>query len=232
MSFFKQEPEKTWFEKLSEAQLNGRSQAGYLPVAESLIEESDKAYGAEYESRAFTSLIPTYRGRVSPFIYLHSSAKVMFLLEQESGFSPMAPSQVFGSVSAEFLEMLDAAIDETHTDLLILAGVNRGEDLGSRDAALARAAEVEREDGRHSLWRYQARLLRLHLSQGGRERFLAYRRAMGALHSVGLFHEGKVGPLALDMFPSLARRTDELVARREALAWRPEGEGDRVVAVK
>lgn len=229
MSFFKQEPEKTWFEKLSEAQLNGRSQAGYLPVAESLIEESDKAYGAEYQSNAFTSLIPSFRGAVSQLIYLHSSAKAMFLLEQESGLSPIAPSQVFGAVSAEFLEMLDAAIDETHTDLLILSGANRDIDLGSRGAVLARAAEVEHDDYYHSLWRYRARLLRLHLSQGGRERFLAYRRATIALHSVGLFRESQVGPLALDMFPSLARRADELIARRGALAWRPERDGDCVI---
>lgn len=231
MSFFKREPKKTWVDELSDAQLKGRSQGGYIPVSEGLIEESDKAYGADYQSFAFTSLIPTYRGHVARFIYLHSSARAMFLLEQESGLSPIAPSQVFGAVSADFLEMLDVAIDETHTDLLILSEANRDADfeLGNRDVVLARAAQVESDVSYHSLWRYRARLMRLHLSQTGRERFLAHRRAMIALRSVGLFRDGQVGPLALDMFPSLARRTAELIARREALAWRPERDGDCVI---
>lgn len=226
------EPDTTWFENLSEAQMKDRSKAAYFPVPEKLLKGSNAAFEGEYKSFAFTSLITTYRRLVSPIIYLHSSAKAMFLVEGECGghHATIGPSQVFGVVSADLLQILDAAIDDTHTDLLILSDRSASDfDLDDRDAVLARAAGIEGGDYYHSLSRYHARLLRKHLSDGGRARFLAFRRAVIALRSIGLFHEDQVGPLALDMFPSLARRMDDLITRREALAWRPESEGDRVV---
>lgn len=228
--FGKKEPEKAWFEKLSEGQMRDRAKGAYVPVSEELLEGSDAAFEGQYKSFAFTSLITTYRRVVSPIIYLHSSAKAMFLVEQECGGLHKGPSHVFGVVSADLLDVLDAAIDDIHTDLLILSDRNAFAfgNFDERGAVLAHASEVEVGDY-HSLSRYHARLLREHLSEGGRTRFFAFRRAIMALGSIGLFHEGEIGPLALDMFPSLARRTDELIARREALAWRPESEGDRLI---
>lgn len=226
LGFGKEEPDKAWFEKASEAQMRGRAKGAYIPVADELLESSDAAFEGQYKSFAFASLITTYRRLVSPIIYLHSSAKAMFLIEQECGGLHKGPSHVFGIVSADLLEVLDAAIDDIHTDLLILSDRDAFAfgDLDDRGAVLANAAEVEAGDY-HSLSRYHARLIREHLSEGGRTRFLAFCRAIVALRPIGLFHEGQVGPLALDMFPSLGRRTDELIARREALTWRLESEG-------
>jgi hypothetical protein len=219
------------FQINAELKMNGRRDDQYHPVSPKAFDQSELDYAAEYRSRGFSSMLPNYREARATIIYLHSSAKLMYLAYQGCGMQ-VGPSEVFAGVSRDHLELLDAAIADTPNDLLILTCRNpRDFDLDDHEEALRNAAEIQNDDHHHSLHRYHGRLLIEHLSSGGRARLLAFRRAMAALDDIDLFHEGGVGPLALDFFPSLFARADELVARDEALAWRPEEDGNRVVTL-
>jgi len=214
---------KTEFDLARENQINCRQMGAYFPIPDELLEASDAAFEGDYKSTAFARLIPTFHKLISPIAYLHSSAKAVFLFDLE--YRRVSPSEAFEAVSRSFFEIIDASIDDISTDLLILSvgGTGGGFDFDF-------LAEVSENDvSRHSLVRYHARLLREHLSNGGRGRLTAFRRAITAIKGTGLFLEDEVAPLALDFFPSLARREDELLERREALTWRPEEDGNRVV---
>jgi hypothetical protein len=140
-------------------------------------------------------------------------------------------------ISRDFLDFLDAAISETPTDLLVLIGLDKVDFQlldalrvsKDRHATVQEALEQANSFGIHSLYRYASRLLSEHCEQLDEAGHLAFIRAALALHRIGLFHENHVSPVAIDFFPSLALREDEISARRLALKWRPETGEDPVV---
>jgi hypothetical protein len=147
----------------------------------------------------------------------------------KSGY-PRTPTEILSITCKNTFDTLDAAIADMPTDLLVVShGSTRDYDLTDIDKALSHAADVEADGSLHSLVRYHARLLREHLSEGGRTRIVALQQAMVALDAIILFEKEKVSEVALDVFPSLTTRQKELEARRVALAWRPESEDDVVV---
>jgi hypothetical protein len=217
-----------------QAQLNNRSMEDFIPVSDYSIDRSREAYEATYRSMGFQSFIAGFQHRAAPVIYLHAAARATFLLDCERGNGPVGPSETFNHVSQEWLELLDAAIADIPTDLLVLIAADKTISFLSRELQSARTGEAivriasdeERDDWRHSLIRLGCRLLRDHCKTQDRASFLAFRRAVLSLDGIGLFENDAVSPLALDFFPSLAMREHELLDRRNALKWHPESPGD------
>ncbi|SEO07947.1 hypothetical protein SAMN05444123_101199 [Rhodopseudomonas pseudopalustris] len=221
----KQEP-KSSCDVARDQQTASRQTGAYIPVPERWIAESDAAFERQYRSSAFERLIPAHQQQIAPIIFLHSSAKAMLLAHFE-GNGPASPSVLFESLSRCFFESVDATIDDICTDLVVLAD-NDPSDLEDPNL-LSNASLVENDEGCHSLQRYHARLLRQHLSGRGRSGLVAFRQALTALRATGLFKGNEIAPLAIDFFPSLAHRENELLERRAALTWRPETGVDQVV---
>jgi hypothetical protein len=222
------------FKARQKSQLNDRSMDAFYPVNDYVIDRSHDAYKATYRSIGFQSFIAGFQHRAAPVIYLHAAARAMFLLDCENGSAPVGPSQTFNHVSEELLELLDAAIADIPTDLLVLMAADNTISFLIRELRATRigeaiikiAADEERDESRHSLIRRGCRFLRAHCEARDQAGFLAFRRAVLALDGIGLFENDAVSPLALDFFPSLAMREHELLDRRNALKWRPESPKD------
>ncbi len=161
--------------------------------------------------------------------YERAIEAVTWIEQMKSGY-PRTPSDMLLAVSKDAMDILDAAVSEIPSDLLVVSqGTMPDFDLTDLDEALSYAAAVEGDESFHSLARYHARLMREHLSEAGRTHLIAFRQAMAAVDAVGLFDGEKVSEIALEVFPSLEARKEELEARRLALSWRPERGEDRVV---
>jgi hypothetical protein len=217
------------FKARQQSQLINHPMDPFFPVSDYAIDRSRNAYKATYHSMGFQSFIAGFQQRAAPIIYLHAAARAMFLLECEQGGGPVGPSETFNHVSDELLQLLDAAIAEIPTDLLVLIEAGHTITFLTRELQTARiggaiikiAADEERDESRHSLIRLGCRLLRTHCETRDQAGFLALRRAVLAIDGIGLFENDAVSPLALDFFPSLAMREHELLDRRNALKWHP-----------
>jgi hypothetical protein len=149
-----------------------------------------------------------------------------------------SPSHLFNDISEYFLELNNAAVAGTPTDLLVLIDAESGgyitrdfRSVKTRLQLINEAIDEEKKNYLDSLHCLTYRLLRIHFEGLDEAGFLAFRRAILTLDSIGLFYDGEVSPFAIDCFPCLATREKELIERRAALKWRPERPEDPVVKV-
>ncbi|PKQ01542.1 MAG: hypothetical protein CVT73_22915 [Alphaproteobacteria bacterium HGW-Alphaproteobacteria-12] len=133
---------------------------------------------------------------------------------------------------------MDAALEQSPSDLLLLLdGLPRPDTWHLGSGFLAALLQEAESDGMHSLYRYAHALLRERLGNASGADFLALKSACRVLLSTGVMVEDTkaesstkmVHPVVLDVFPSIANRETELLARDIALRWRPETESDPVV---
>ena len=143
---------------------------------------------------------------------------------------PADPEAVFEDACAFHLQAMDAAIDDTPTDLLILAAQfclpTPGEWEQSKEWVEA-SLPSDIFATAHPLAQ-KARTLFLERIDTPRADFMAYRGASVVLAGLGLLDASedgspgmKISPEACAAFPSLKRRENDVLRRSEALEWRP-----------
>jgi hypothetical protein len=224
---FTRKSSKTQFEILSQIQLMGKMLTEYHPVWQSDFERSEFSYSGKVRSVALSSLISGYKKITSPIIYMYSSSLFMVMRSMPDAV-PVSPSFLFDEACARVLEIIDSEIDEMPSDLLVLharhsiiSSPNLRGDV-DRVTLIREIRESLASEDLHSHVRYYLGLLQDHLEGCRQSNFIAFKMSVDAIDRVGIFHENKVSDFALDVFPSLRRRVDELCARRAALEWRAD----------
>lgn len=211
----------------------GRTSFYALTDDEFAASETKFAAGA-WQSHFVGGSLAVYRNSVIPIRALFNS--VMCLgLDSFNGAYP-CPSRTLDDACAFKLRTLDAAIDETPTDLLALVNdisLPHWQEWSQGSAFLSNIMEESNCHCMHSITRHAYRLLAARLKCSKAD-FLAFQEAAAVISNHGLLRKNPDGHLEVnrmlqDFFPSLKRRRDAIVDRRKALEWRAETSPDCVV---
>ena len=147
---------------------------------------------------------------------------------------PADPEAVFEDACAFHLRAMDAAIDDTPTDLLILAAqfcLPTPEEWEQSTEWIETSLPSDIFATAHPLAQ-KARTLFLERIDTPRADFMAYRDASIVLAALGLLDASedgssrrKISLEASAAFPSLKHRENDVLRRSEALEWRPHRPG-------
>ena len=108
------------FNRAKKDQMHGRKMLEFFPVSETAISKSNQLLDAGCRSLMFQFRLDSDRSYVVPIIQLHATTRANLLFDCENSYSAVSPSEVYNNISETLLELLDIAIDDTPTDILIL----------------------------------------------------------------------------------------------------------------
>ncbi|GLS75737.1 hypothetical protein [Oharaeibacter diazotrophicus] len=217
--------ENSEYARHKELQLNGKTNVSFVPCSSRAFEASEIDYKVINHSFG-GELIRSYRHRVAPIIFLNSTAKAMMLEQVVLNDPLVGPSEVFSIISGNYISIIDSAIDKLPLDLLILYCRNPIIDLRDFDNYSNAIAECQSlsDDAEfmNSYFVMQVNLMKETIERVGSFGYELLRRALTILLEVSLFEQNEVNIFALDIFPCLNKKQEDLKMKNFELQWKSE----------
>lgn len=227
--------EKDWDRRV-EDQHNSAMISKYHPMPQSVLEASNERFSSNsYRSFKFDVLRAAYQRAVVPVRVLYATGVTLVIEE-----SHVSPSHIIETVCQFRLDAMEAALNDTPADLLILLSEadlpcpDSWEDRsGWSEEAFAGADDIMRHN---SPYRHGLALLLKRLDTS-RADFLAFKEAAALIMEHSLFHkekgedgsvEVKLQYIMADIFPSL-REKERYLLERHAILMRRSEDGDNPV---
>lgn len=223
-NFFRPATEKFEDPKLKEfrasehAQLKDRTEAGFFPVPDAYLAQYSGPGTTKFHSMAFDFTSGAFRSLVIKVLPLRHSIKE-FALWSLINHGLSCPSVVFDDACRRLQEITDAAIRDIPTELLVyLASTDSEYSINSSiNENLESLKEMLDHDWHHpAVVRYR-RLAHDYLECLNESGRLAFAEAMYRLWHTELMLNDKVAPVALDVFPSIALRENEIEEAHRAM---------------
>lgn len=215
------------------AQHDDLQKAGFDPVPDETLALSDAQYfDRSHRSMMFARLNLNNQCTVFPLRALYATGATLIMNSDHN--CPANPTLTMESACRFRIDAMDAALNCTPNDLLILMG---GMHLPSPDT-WEQSPEWQAEEfaldlvsSKHSLGRHASALFLKRIQTPAAD-FLAFKEAALVFQSFDLFQTEKddngvsrehLGHVLCDIFPSVRSREDVLLARKSRLAWHSEG---------
>jgi hypothetical protein len=225
--------EKDWRQR-EKAQFNNAKKASFFPIPTETLNQSDSLFDNPLN---LTSSMANWRSMILPIKPMYYTSLALDVTSDMGNYPPN-PSVVVNEACMFGLSVMDAALADTHIDLIVLLG---GFYLPQPHEWKQERKWIEDEfpewvvSGMHSISRYATAML-LKRIKTSKADFLSFQKAAIALREIGVFEDGpggkedvRVNFFAQDLFPSLKIRSRDILARRPAFEWRSEGEGEAPV---
>lgn len=195
-------------------QLKGRKVADFMPVSPDYLEAYKSIETSGFHSAIFHGQNGAYTGLAITILPLCHSIKELIIRSAISGGGSPCPSTVMNEACKELQIVLDLAIQEIPSRMLIyMTGsfFSHSDLKKSREDMLSHLKDFSTE-GTHQFFVKYNKMASEFISSLSVSAYKTLMLALERIETIGLFHENEINPVTLDYFSSLIGRKAELEA--------------------